>query len=85
MRTARLVTICRIVCADQREYAAQLRFASSSSCGSEHGVRRPWAFCVRRVSGSGTTVLANLSYDERDVVLLFAWIELANVSDNRVN
>jgi len=32
-----------------------------------------------------TTVLANLSYDKCDVVLLFAWIELANVGDNRVN
>lgn len=51
---------------------------------------RAWSLCRMEISRpldfcSGTTVLANLSYDKRDVVLLFAWIELANVSDNRVN
>ena len=30
-------------------------------------------------------MLANLSNNEGDVVLLFAWIELANVRDNGVN
>jgi hypothetical protein len=31
------------------------------------------------------SVLANPSDEECDVVLLFVWIELANVGDNRVN
>jgi len=33
----------------------------------------------------GASVLANPSDEECDVVLLFVWIELANVGDNRVN
>ena len=36
-------------------------------------------------SCSGATLLANLSYDEGDVVPLFSWIEFANVFDNGVN
>ena len=34
---------------------------------------------------SGASLLANPSHDECDVVLLFAWIELAKVGDKRVN
>ena len=33
----------------------------------------------------GASVLANPSDEECDVVLLFVWIELANVGDHRVN
>jgi hypothetical protein len=33
----------------------------------------------------GASALANPSDEECDVVLLFVWIELANVGDNRVN
>jgi hypothetical protein len=33
----------------------------------------------------GASVLANPSDKECDVVLLFVWIELANVGDNRVD
>jgi hypothetical protein len=54
--------------------------------GSQDPVLRGQIFVFQSLDFcSGTTVLANLSHDKRDVVLLFAWIEHANVSDNRVN
>ena len=44
------------------------------------GILRPLDFCHRP-----RDPLVDLPYDQGDVVLLVAWIELANVSDNRVN
>jgi hypothetical protein len=66
-------------------YRSDLLLADNSSSQkprmefARQGKLRPLHF------NGGASVLANPSDEECDVVLLFVWIELANVGDNRVN
>ena len=76
------VAFNRIVVLGYRSHLLLADNASSQKPRMEsarQGKLRPLHF------SGGASVLANPSDEECDVVLLFVWIELANVGDNRVN